>query len=326
MPFKNPPSTIVLPAGATSGSRIVLDGKLGNIRIYGANGSIITLDPNAQFPIISFTSRDGTNTAFINITGAGAGDADLGISGGTFTPADGVLRRFRLVMQGTTDQAQFQTVNANTQAIFGGYTAITSTYAEIGYRNTVSTRRIYIDDDLGTGRILLSPGEYVDVLSGALRVNGRDMGKGHLWTVGATFASATSGGEQIIETGLSTVFEAGRAYKFEWRGLISAGSGVGVGKGIWQLRDNNLAGTSRCYEFATVYGAGNTRGNVGYYGQQILYNNTGSNITRVMCLTLQPSDTAGGTLFANAAAEIKRFFRCTDVGLASEYLLEGFNF
>lgn len=61
MAFTNPQTTLVLPTDATSGARIVLDGTTGIITVYGADGSILSLDPTnlAEITLLPGTSLTG---------------------------------------------------------------------------------------------------------------------------------------------------------------------------------------------------------------------------------------------------------------------------
>ncbi|MEU5582419.1 hypothetical protein ABZ791_32985 [Streptomyces huasconensis] len=52
------------------------------------------MEPNAVYPYIYWASVDGTNQAYINVSGSSPSDANIGINSGTFTYADdsGVYR------------------------------------------------------------------------------------------------------------------------------------------------------------------------------------------------------------------------------------------
>lgn len=58
--------TLVLPAGATTPPRIVLDGDNAQILVISATGAQIILNPNATNPEIDFVSADGLNTTKIS--------------------------------------------------------------------------------------------------------------------------------------------------------------------------------------------------------------------------------------------------------------------
>lgn len=133
MPFENPPSSLLLSAtGEQTPPYIFLDGDTGEILVVGANGSVIRISGNATFPIIEFISIDGTNNAFMNITGA-ADMADLGINSGVFAGTDGVDRRHRLLMQGTTKVMTLATIRENNQATRGGAFTSTDQSATVAY-------------------------------------------------------------------------------------------------------------------------------------------------------------------------------------------------
>lgn len=136
MPFSNPPRSIILPADADLNDPpfIFLDGDTGTIRVVGADGSEIELNPNASLPILSFWSEDHTNRSFINLAGTGS-VADLGINGGIFTGTDTVNRRHRIYMNGSgVGKTMFiACIRENNQATRGGLVRISDTIATLQY-------------------------------------------------------------------------------------------------------------------------------------------------------------------------------------------------
>lgn len=78
---------------AVDGPRLVLSAS--RLRAIGSNGSSIGMEPNAAYPYIYWSSVDGTNQAFVNVSGS-TSDANIGINSGSFTdPDDGASYRWR---------------------------------------------------------------------------------------------------------------------------------------------------------------------------------------------------------------------------------------
>ncbi|MER5222835.1 hypothetical protein [Streptomyces flaveus] len=78
---------------AASGGRIVLDS--ARLTAYGAGAQKIVLDPNNDSPFLYFTSDDGTNYAYLQVTGTGSA-AKFFINSGKFTDStDGKTYRWR---------------------------------------------------------------------------------------------------------------------------------------------------------------------------------------------------------------------------------------
>ncbi|MEU1015369.1 hypothetical protein [Streptomyces sp. NPDC005898] len=77
---------------AAEGPRIVLNA--ARLRAIGTNGSAIGMEPNDVYPFIYWASVDGSNQAYINVSGSSPSDANIGINSGTFTDTDdnGVYR------------------------------------------------------------------------------------------------------------------------------------------------------------------------------------------------------------------------------------------
>ncbi|MFI6088465.1 hypothetical protein [Streptomyces sp. NPDC051218] len=71
---------------AADGPRVVLNN--ARLRAIGTNGSAIGMEPNDVYPYIYWSSVDGANQAFINVSGRSASDANIGINSGTFTDPD----------------------------------------------------------------------------------------------------------------------------------------------------------------------------------------------------------------------------------------------
>ncbi|MFD3667191.1 hypothetical protein [Streptomyces sp. NPDC058672] len=71
---------------AADGPRVVLNN--ARLRAIGTNGSAIGMEPNDVYPYIYWSSVDGANQAFINVSGSSASDANIGINSGTFTDPD----------------------------------------------------------------------------------------------------------------------------------------------------------------------------------------------------------------------------------------------
>ncbi|WP_327356318.1 hypothetical protein [Streptomyces sp. NBC_01304] len=70
---------------APDGPRLVLSAS--RLRAIGSNGSSIGMEPNAAYPYIYWSSVDGTNQAFVNVSGS-TSDANIGINSGSFTDPD----------------------------------------------------------------------------------------------------------------------------------------------------------------------------------------------------------------------------------------------
>ncbi|MEU5002013.1 hypothetical protein [Streptomyces sp. NPDC021622] len=71
---------------AADGPRVVLNS--ARLRAIGTNGSAIGMEPNDTYPYIYWSSVDGSNQAFINVSGTSPSDANIGINSGTFTDTD----------------------------------------------------------------------------------------------------------------------------------------------------------------------------------------------------------------------------------------------
>lgn len=79
---------------ATEGPRVVLNS--ARLRAIGTNGSAIGMEPNDAYPYIYWSSVDGSNQAYINVSGTSPSDANIGINSGTFTdPRDNGTYRWR---------------------------------------------------------------------------------------------------------------------------------------------------------------------------------------------------------------------------------------
>jgi hypothetical protein len=60
-------TTLVIPTGATSGARIIIDGTTGQIVVIGSSGAEMVLDPtSAADPELVFISSNGLNTTIID--------------------------------------------------------------------------------------------------------------------------------------------------------------------------------------------------------------------------------------------------------------------
>ncbi|MFD5856032.1 hypothetical protein [Streptomyces chartreusis] len=77
---------------AASGPRVVMNAS--NFTGYGTAGNKIGIEPNDAYPFIYWTSDDGTNKAYINVSGSTAADANIGINSGSFNDG-GTAYRWR---------------------------------------------------------------------------------------------------------------------------------------------------------------------------------------------------------------------------------------
>ncbi|MEU5689935.1 hypothetical protein [Streptomyces venezuelae] len=94
---------------AAEGPRIVLNAAW--LRAIGANGSAIGMEPNDVYPYIYWASVDGSNQAYIHVSGSSPSDANIGINSGTFTDAD--VYRWRTFFGNDFFTAERITVNGS---------------------------------------------------------------------------------------------------------------------------------------------------------------------------------------------------------------------
>jgi hypothetical protein len=215
MPFKNRPTTLILPSGATSGPEIILDGTNGTIRAISGSGSEIQLDPSNPTPIIRFKSQNGTNDAFINIDANTPSKADLGMNSGKYTPVDGVQRRGRIFMQSSFDSHRFEVIKESNQVAAGGYTEVATTRAEIGYNDAnilpSITPKVKIDS---SGMIQITGTSILLDATGSTSIV--NVGNVQRWTKPSDEVRLSTATTLADDSILRFVINANQSYKVNW--------------------------------------------------------------------------------------------------------------
>jgi hypothetical protein len=159
--------SLVLPYGATSGPRIILDGIKGLIQVINSGG-IIQLDPNATIPIISFISPSSpTKMSFINAPMDPNGVPQLGINSGLYNSAyfaEPIKARLYMTSSGSSS---LQYVDVNELGI-GGQANIGENFSELNLYDktgtllgevTISPNRVVMTGNATSPYVLVNPNE-----------------------------------------------------------------------------------------------------------------------------------------------------------------------
>jgi hypothetical protein len=134
--------TLVLPYGATTGPRVILDGIMGLIRLIGGSGSSMELDPTSTIPIIRFRGPTGTQFAFVNAPPDTNGVPQIGVNTGMIDSAR-VGRKVFYRMFLSSPGGHMAVVDINQLAI-GGEHFFSETVCISGLRDTAGTRFAYM--------------------------------------------------------------------------------------------------------------------------------------------------------------------------------------
>jgi hypothetical protein len=151
----------------------------------------------------------------------------------------------------------------------------------------------------------------VDLL-GAFQIDGRTQGRGNLWVAGSTnLAVGPAAGEQILYTGPSAVYVAGRCYELRYSFLgATAAAGditIAVRKGT------TTAGTQLAGERTGTPVAARAETCRGW---PRIRNATGSPVTTQVVLTATPN--AGNGTYTSTTTSVGRF-EAWDIGAAADF-------
>lgn len=313
--------SLVLPFGATSGQRIVLDGVNGAIVVYNSSGvEIGRLDPTTLFKVT------GAQTTF-----------NVNPNGNTF-------------VRSVPDQGGYVAVSASPG--FGGVIQLQPEDSSIGgvvflpaavYADSIeagadSTPQLQLDsprispgggmarfalrgqtNTSGTNNSLASLTADFETF-GTVRINDTYVGEGCVANSGLTASSPGKGAtESIVITSTEYEFKANRAYKVEFTGQMSASVATGV-NGVARVRrhdgsDNPPTGqqinTQRFFMPATTAG-------LPYGTDWSCYLRIGAaNITTQIALSLQGG--AAYTVNISCSATAPAMFQIYDVGRAADF-------
>lgn len=271
---------------------VVMDGTTGEITITGTSGAMIVIDPTATNPVIRFISEDGTNDAFINMVGADD-VADLGLNSGKYTPSDGTERRIRLYFNDSGDRAEFAVIKESTQQIMGGYSLLTSTGGEIGYRDVPGGAGVH---------------NFVAFGADSMQINV----VGWPYRIDSAAASAAIGAEAIVLTSPSMTLKNGRCYEVEFGGNIT--TAVANNFLLSRVRVTNLAGAVKLFHEQKVTDIGPQ---FWQYYKGFIKRTAGTDLTgAVLVLTTQGS--AGNLQWTGAATDV-RYMNIRDAGKAGDF-------
>ncbi|MFE4575738.1 phage tail protein [Streptomyces chartreusis] len=136
---------------ALSGPRVVLNAS--NLTGYGTAGNKIGIEPNDTYPFIYWTSDDGTNKAYINVSGSSAADANIGINSGTFNDG-GTAYRWRTFFG--KDFFAAERIVAATGASSGSRLFLTKDTATIAGAS-IRAAGVFRADNISTGVATITP-------------------------------------------------------------------------------------------------------------------------------------------------------------------------
>lgn len=287
MPWSNNQfdGTLVIPTGATTGARIVIDGASGTITIYDASDAIVGLIS----PLGGFQSF-GTdpNVPGLAIGAAlSAGGIELSNAGPT-NPSP----YSQLVTWLGGDQLLTQ--------LSGAY-SVGLAFPQI---NMASESALGVADD------------YIDLQASTVYIDGRDPGKGvQDFTAITTNTATTTTAEVVGITSGSVTFKTGRAYEVLVKGLVNSTILGDIPRIL--VRKTNAAGQIFIDTMAglRINAAGN---NTIYYVGNKIRNATGANVTAALVVTYKREAGTGNVLIA-ADATNPAWIQINDIGDASFY-------
>lgn len=260
--------SLVLPFGATSGARIVIDGVNGRITVYDSTGTQVgTIDGTNGFQI------SGSDGSYVKTHADGA-EAEIEIqppTSGTATFTPGFIRA-----TSTADVPLMEIVGAAPLTPVAGGSGQLNLGADPVANQTAAlllAQQINIGD--------ASDGSTIDLLSPFVRIQGNDIGRG-LWTYdGDTVASAAVGTtETVILTTPSKTFKAGRAYECRIAGRLVGTAGNNP---VMRVRKTNAAGAVLATIGRTPLITG---GEYSGPGQNIVFIVSGADVTATIALTI----------------------------------------
>ncbi|MGW4086982.1 hypothetical protein ACWEGS_28520 [Streptomyces sp. NPDC004822] len=193
---------------AASGPRVVLNAS--NFTGYGTAGNKIGIEPNDTYPFIYWTSDDGTNKAYINVSGSSAADANIGINSGTFADG-GAAYRWRTFFG--RDFYVAERIAAATGTAVGSRLLLTKDTASLSATPngtvtitgaSIRAAGVFRADNISTGVVTITPSPNTPTsvtLSGG-SIRGTEFR-------GFVTANTTVPGTQVTGVGCSSVSSAG---------------------------------------------------------------------------------------------------------------------
>lgn len=283
---------LVLPYGATTGRRLVLDGVNGEIDVYDASDNLVARIVSGEIDTFN------PNGSYVKVISAGGDGAEIDIeppavTGLTFDPA---------LLYCTDDgTAEHRPILALESPNIQG--RLWSTLKLIGQGVTDNTEQVSVFADLLT----LAGSSELD-----LKLNGVSLGRGVKFT--SARATSIGVGAQVMVNDPATnfVWRAGRCYKVSFYGRM--GTNTAGALAIFKL----LRGTTTAASVAIDCGGFKT----GAAGDllpvnisALIANNTGANITQ----TVQPSlQSSVGTVTWDGGT-MPRAWTIEDIGAAADF-------
>ncbi|GHH21977.1 hypothetical protein [Streptomyces lanatus] len=193
---------------AASGPRVVMNAS--NLTGYGTGGNKIGIEPNDAYPFIYWTSDDGTNKAFINVSGSSAADANIGVNSGTFNDA-GTIYRWRTFFG--NDFYTAERVVASNGSPVGGRLYLSKDTASLSAGSTgaatitgasIRAAGVFRADNISLGQVTINP---VANIPTSVTLSGGNI-KGTNFRAFAT-VNTTVPGTQVTGVGVSSVSSSG---------------------------------------------------------------------------------------------------------------------
>lgn len=279
--------TLVIPTGATTGPRIVLDGTTGIITVYdAANFAVAIISPTDGFLTQSATGEVGQVDQGVVRVGSSAWDNEASLSVQA-SLANGGLSTFlgsATDVLGPGNALVGLTLDPGDASGFPYATAEFSTPAD-------TTPTLFLIDNVDQGRGLTDH------------------------TARTTNTAGVTGTETVALTSASVTFLAGRAYRVSVKGVVqsnTAGDTVQI-----RVRKTNTAGAIYLDSFTglRINVAGD---NTPYCLENVIRNHTGADVTAALVMTYVRGSGAGTVLVA-ADAVNPAYLQINDIGASGSY-------
>lgn len=322
MPFKNPPRQITLPDGATTGQvRWVLGADTPpELQAYGIDNALIAYVTHILAPTVE------VGYFFIGVSNKmdlGADDMAL-VFGNVTYPTPGDPSSPTMANVKTNFQQDLWSQFQNT--IFKDHAVTLFPGVRLDAKDGNASFECYgtlVSGDSQHRLMIFRDGKHEFGPGNAVRdVDIQRTGVGELTTTGvyrrddchslisSAVSSGAIGAEAIVLTLASTTFRANRAYRFHFGTSFVASVANNT---TFNIRRTNLAGALILGSF---FFPGIAATHVWAEATNVARNNTGSDITQVMVLTMAAS---AGTTTMFGGANLVRYLEVNDCGPASKF-------
>lgn len=304
--------TLVIPTGATSGARIVLDGSAtpASITVYDANDNVVaqmtTNIPHTGQDDGGFYTADPNTGKVIQIFGEAILFGDQ-----THTLSLAPLVTWQYLSTPNPDVLRLQVVSGKAESgtQFSAFfldSETTGSRAEIhalSESQDPDDFRFSVHGDLEVKRNIL--------------VNGVDQGRGPVDYTPITANTATTTTTETIAVDTPPMtFVDGRAYRIVAKGLINSTVAGDVAR--IRVRQTGLGGMLILDSHHGLLINVNS-GNTAFYLGDIVVNNTGADITDDLVMTYARHSGTGNILVAASATQ-PAYIDVTDIGLATSFV------